>query len=93
MFTHGDFKAIFYTRPFRPFRIFLRDGRVVVRDHPGNMIASAYLGATVGIPSQSNPDIADGVERFEYEDVARVEIDGAEYQPGSANQSNESTAA
>jgi hypothetical protein len=93
MFTHGDFRTIFYRQPFRPFRVFLKDGRVVARERPGNMIASEHHGLTVGIPSHRHPDIANGVVRFDYEDVDRVEIDGVEFRPSSAAPSRESDAA
>jgi hypothetical protein len=74
--TYEFFKSILHAEPFKPFRIYLKSGRVIERSFPGNMLVTHNFGIAVGIPSDKDPHIAGESVWIQPEDITRIEVEG-----------------
>jgi len=74
MITPDEFRRRKDEYPFRPFRIYLRDGRHYdVPDHIWYLVGESVM--KVGIPPDDNPKsrYAERSEWVEYQDIDRLE--------------------
>ena len=73
MITAEELYHTLHRKPFRPFRVFVKDGRVFdIRYHRNNVVGVDYF--VIGIPSIEDPEfIADRTVRVPIELIDRVE--------------------
>ena len=74
--TYEFFKSILHADPFKPFRIYLKDGRMIERTFPGNMLVTRHFGIAIGIPWDKDPRIAGYSVWIQPNDILRMEIEG-----------------
>jgi hypothetical protein len=69
----SELQRLLRQRPFRPFRLILRDGRAYeVRNPRMNLLAESFV--KIGIPDESLPEpVCDHTEYVRLEEIARSE--------------------
>lgn len=73
MVTAADMRKRILERPFKPFRVYLTDGRSFdIHDPTWNLAAEAIL--LIGVAPEDDPHsrLPDWHERIDYQQIARV---------------------
>jgi hypothetical protein len=67
-----------YQKPFRPFRVYLKDGHCYdVRHQHLAMVGRSYLVIGIPIPEEKDPFICDHTVHLDLDAVDRVEMLGS----------------
>jgi hypothetical protein len=72
MVSYEELKRLLRQKPFRPFRVILRDGRHYDVHPRMNLLAETYVN--IGIPAPDlTPPICDHTEHVRLADIDRIE--------------------
>jgi hypothetical protein len=76
MVSYEELKRLLRQKPFRPFRVILRDGRYYEVHPRMNLLAETFIN--IGIPAPDlKPPICDHTEHVKLADIVRIEVDSS----------------
>lgn len=70
--NRDELQRLLRQKPFQPFRIHVKDGRVYEVHWRMNLLTDSFI--KIGIPDDTRPEFCDHAEFVWLKDIARVEL-------------------